>query len=150
MSERCPYDGGFIGDAGCTHPNHRHSDLVRQILASDSSPREMSASDAADALREGFYVKNPDGRQVAFGERLLTHLDAHPESDSNGRKARLQFAVATVTRPDRTEKNHRGFEGRTLYAKKFEKFGMIAISEPNSDTIDEIFTIVPKRNGGKE
>lgn len=148
MSDHCPQDGGFIGDAGCTHPNHQHSELVRKVLSSASNPREMSAADAESALREGFYVKNPEGKSVAFGGKLLTHLAAHNEDDANGRKARLQFAVAAVTHPDRTDKNHRGYEGRTLDAKKFEKFGMIAISELNKDTIDEIFTIVPKRNGG--
>ena len=38
MSEHCKQDGGFIGDAGCTHPNHQHSELVRGLLAA-SEPR---------------------------------------------------------------------------------------------------------------
>lgn len=148
MSGHCPQDGGFIGDAGCTHPNHRHSELVRRIVSSASDPHEMPSSDAADALREGFYVRNPKGRGVAFGRRLLDHIEAHVKADADGRKARLQFAVATVAHPDVTEVNHRGCEGRTLYAKRFDRFGMLAISERNGDAIEEIFTIVPKRNGG--
>ena len=35
MSEHCPQDGGFIGDAGCTHPNHQHSELVKGIMSGD-------------------------------------------------------------------------------------------------------------------
>ena len=52
MSDHCPQDGGFIGDAGCTHQNHQHSELVKKVLASASNPHEMSASDAEQLYEE--------------------------------------------------------------------------------------------------
>jgi hypothetical protein len=143
MSKNCSQDGGFIGKAGCAHPNHQHSELVKRIISGE--PKTISTSDAEAALKEGFYVKNPEGKQVGFGEKLLIHLEDHLEGDSNARKTRLMFAVKTVTNPDKVEKNHRSLSGRTLYSKAFEKFGMIAISEKGSDTVEQIFTIVPKR-----
>ena len=145
MSEHCPQDGGFIGDAGCTHPNHKHSELVKRIMSGE--PKMISAADATAALTEGFYVKNPEGKQVGFGKKLLVHLDTHLEGNADARKTRLMFAVNTVTSPAKVEKDHKGFEGRTLYSKAFENFGMIAISEEGSDTIEHVFTIVPNRKG---
>ena len=147
MSEHCPQDGGFIGAAGCTHPNHRHSELVRGIMSGE--PKMISAAEDTAALTEGFYANNPDGRRVGFGKKLLTHLDTHLEGDANARKARLMFAVKTVTRPAKVERDHKGFEGRTLYSKAFEKFGMVAISEKGGDTIEHVFTIIPNRRGKK-
>lgn len=147
MSEHCPQDGGFIGDAGCTHPNHQHSELVKGIMSGE--PAMISPRDATAALNEGFYVKNPEGKQVGFGKKLLAHLDAHSAGDADERKRRLKFAVNTVTSPAKVEKDHKGFEGRTLYTKAFDSFGMMAISEKGSDTIEHVFTIVPNRRGKK-
>ena len=147
MSEHCPQDGGFIGDAGCTHPNHQHSELVKGIMSGE--PAMISPRDATAALNEGFYVKNPEGKQVGFGKKLLAHLDAHSEGDAAERKRRLKFAVNTVTSPAKVEKDHKGFEGRTLYTKAFDSFGMMAISEKGSDTIEHMFTIIPNRRGKK-
>ena len=148
MPNNCPRDGGFIGKSGCTHPNHNHSELVTRIISEE--PKTISTKDAESALKEGFYVRNPEGKQVGFGQKLLTHLEAHHlEGDSNARKTRLMFAVKTVTNPDKIEKNHRNLAGRTLYSKSFEKFGIIAISEKGSDTVEQIFTIVPNRKGKK-
>ena len=148
MSNNCPQDGGFVGASGCTHPNHNHSELVKRIISEE--PKTISTKDAEAALKEGFYVRNPEGKQVGFGQKLLTHLEAHHlEGDSNARKTRLMFAVKTVTNPDKIEKNHRNLAGRTLYSKSFEKFGIIAISEKGSDTVEQIFTIVPNRKGKK-
>ena len=148
MPNNCPQDGGFIGKSGCTHPNHNHSELVKRIISEE--PKTISTKDAEAALKEGFYVRNPEGKQVGFGQKLLTHLEAHHfEGDSNARKTRLMFAVKTVTNPDKIEKNHRNLAGRTLYSKSFEKFGIIAISEKGSDTVEQIFTIVPNRKGKK-
>ena len=79
MSEHCPQDGGFIGDAGCTHPNHKHSELVKRIMSGE--PKMISAADATAALTEGFYVKNPEGKQVGFGKKLLVHLDTQDPAD---------------------------------------------------------------------
>lgn len=148
MPNNCPQDGGFIGKSGCTHPNHNHSELVKRIISGE--PKTISTKEAEAALKEGFYVRNPEGKQVGFGQKLLTHLEAHHlEGDSNARKTRLMFAVKTVTNPDKIEKNHRNLAGRTLYSKSFEKFGIIAISEKGSDTVEQIFTIVPNRKGKK-
>ena len=149
MSKNCPQDGGFIGKSGCTHPNHQHSELVKRIISGE--PKTISTREAEAALKEGFYVSNPEGKQVGFGLKLLTHLEAHHlEGDSNARKTRLMFAVKAVTNPDKVEKNHRSLSGRTLYSKAFDNFGIIAVSEKDSDTVEQIFTIVPKRKGKKQ
>ena len=155
MSEHCPQDGGFIGDAGCTHPNHQHSDLVKGVIA-NAAPRGhlhlISAADAEAALREGFYVDDPSGKRVGFGKGLLEHIDNdsnHSPQDAENRKKRLIYAVATVTHPDKTEKDHRSILGRTAYAKAFDDFGILAITEPESDTIARVFTFFPRRGGRK-
>ena len=75
MPNNCPQDGGFIGKSGCTHPNHNHSELVKRIISEE--PKTISTKDAEAALKEGFYVRNPEGKQVGFGQKLLTHLEAH-------------------------------------------------------------------------
>jgi hypothetical protein len=148
MSGHCPQDGGFIGDAGCTHPNHQHSELVKGLLSA-KEPKTISTKDAEAALKEGFYVKNPEGKQVGFGEQLLTHIGSHLKGDADARKTRLMFAVKTVTEPDVVDKNHKGLENRTLYTKAFDKFGILAVSEPGKDSIEQVFTIVPNRKGKK-
>ena len=155
MSEHCPQDGGFIGDAGCTHPNHQHSELVKGIIA-NAAPRGhlhlISEGDAEAALREGFYVKNPEGKMVGFSHGLLEHIDSDPKhdpKDAKARKERLIYAVQTVTHPDKTEKNHRSIPGRTAYAKAFDDFGILAITEPESDVIAKVFTYFPRRGAKK-
>ena len=148
MSEHCKQDGGFIGDAGCTHPNHQHSELVKGLLA--DSAHMITAQDAEAALREGFYVSNPNGKRVGFGSGLLKHINNDPNhapEDADERKKRLLFAVDTVKHPDRMDVNHRGIEGRTAYAKAFEDFGILAITGPESDTIDKVYTFFPRRGG---
>lgn len=146
MSGRCPQDGGFIGEAGCTHPNHRHSDLVRGLL--EGEPKTISTKDAESALHEGFYVRNPEGGMVGFGERLLSHLvGSHLKGDADARKTRLMFAVKAVASPDRVERGHKGRECRTLYAKAFDRFGMLVVTEPGKNTVEEVFTIFPNRKG---
>ena len=69
MTKKCPQDGGFIGDAGCTHPNHQHSELVKKVISSSANPSMMSETDATDALTEGFYVSDPSGKRLGFGNR---------------------------------------------------------------------------------
>lgn len=49
MSERCPQDGGFVGECGCTHPNHEHSELVKGLLAAGSPV--IAAAERAAAER---------------------------------------------------------------------------------------------------
>lgn len=57
MSEHCPQDGGFIGDAGCTHPNHQHSELVRGIMSGKaSSVSEAEATAALWLLRKAYHI----------------------------------------------------------------------------------------------
>ena len=155
MSEHCPQDGGFIGEAGCTHPNHQHSELVKGIIA-NASPRGhlhlISETDAESALNEGFYVPDPSGKQVGFGKGLLEHIDNDPNhspGDAIARKQRLVYAVATVTHPDKIENNHRSIPWRTAYAKAFTDFGILAITEPESDTIARVFTYFPRRGARK-
>ena len=116
MTKKCPQDGGFIGDAGCTHPNHQHSELVKKVISSSANPSMMSETDATDALTEGFYVSDPSGKRLGFGKGLLNHIDNDPNhapGDAKARKERIQFAVATVTHKDRKETNHRMITGRT-------------------------------------
>ena len=155
MSEHCPQDGGFIGAAGCTHPNHQHSELVRGIIV-NAMPRGhlrlISEAEAEAALKEGFYVKNPEGKMVGFGHGLLEHIDSdshHAPADAQARKRRLIYAVQTVTHPDKTERNHRSIPGRTAYAKAFDDFGILAITEPESDAIAKVFTYFPRRGARK-
>ena len=155
MSEHCPQDGGFIGDAGCTHPNHQHSELVKGIIV-NAMPRGrlhlISEADAEAALKEGFYVNDPSGRRVGFGHGLLEHIDNDPNhapEDAKARKQRLIYAVQTVTHPDKTEKNHRSIPGRTAYAKAFDDFGILAITEPESNVIAKVFTYFPRRGARK-
>ena len=155
MSEHCPQDGGFIGDAGCTHPNHQHSVLVTGIIV-NAMPRGhlhlISEADAEAALKEGFYVNDPSGKLVGFGHGLLEHIDNDPNhapDDAKARKQRLIYAVQTVTHPDKTEKNHRSIPGRTAYAKAFDDFGILAITEPESDVIAKVFTYFPRRGARK-
>ena len=85
MSEHCPQDGGFIGDAGCTHPNHQHSELVKGIMSGE--PAMISPRDATAALNEGFYVKNPEGKQVGFGKKLLADLGIKGDFEGIGHVA---------------------------------------------------------------
>ena len=155
MREHCPQDGGFIGYAGCTHPNHRHSELVKGIIV-NAMPRGrlhlISEADAEAALKEGFYVNDPSGKRVGFGHGLLEHIDNDPDhapEDAKARKQRLIYAVQTVTHPDKTEKNHRSIPGRTAYAKAFDDFGILAITEPESDVIANVFTYFPRRGARK-
>ena len=152
MTKKCPQDGGFIGDAGCTHPNHQHSELVKKVISSSTNPSMMSEADATSALTEGFYVSDPSGKRLGFGKGLLNHIDNDPNhapGDAKARKERLQFAVATVTHPDRKETNHRMIPGRTAYTKAFKDFGIIAITEKESDAIAKVFTYFPRRGGKK-
>ena len=151
MSGHCPQDGGFVGDAGCTHPNHRHSELVRGLVANASPRGHLSlipAADAEAALREGFYVDGPGGARVGFGRNLLAHIEedtAHAPEDIRARKERLMYAVSTVMNPDRVEENHRSIPGRKAYAKAFDGFGILAVSEPNGEDIERVFTYFPRR-----
>lgn len=151
MSAHCPKDGGFIGAAGCTHPHHVHSPLVRKILKQSVSPTLISVEDADAALREGFYVKSKDGRRVGFGKNLIRHLDIdHAASikDANARKQRLLFAIKSITDADKIERGHKGIKGRTAYAKSFDGFGILALSDRANRNIEYVFNFFPDRRMG--
>ncbi len=153
MTEHCPQDGGFIGDAGCTHPNHEHSPLVTGIIersaAKGYKPDFVSELEAEAALEEGFYVNGPNGKRIGFGKSLLRHFNEdHDLSDPDveakiaDRKRRLMFAINTVMRPNRSESNHRSIPGRTAYFKSFDGFGIQAITSKDGDRdmIEYVFT----------
>lgn len=144
MPDRCPKDGGFIGEAGCTHPNHEHSELVKRLLATGDSPAEISVEDAEAALKEGFYADGPNGR-VGFGPKLLEHLDTHAPKDAEGRKKRLAFAIATVGKPDKVETKHQGLDGRTAYVRSFDGIGVLVVTDKSGKGVEDVFTFVPKR-----
>lgn len=150
MSEHCPQDGGFIGECGCTHPNHRHSDLVKRLLDAETAPTEITIADFDAAIDEGFYVDSPSGR-VGFGKRILNDWNngKHLKKDIDNRKKRLAFAVATVRNPDKTESDHNGYKGRIAYAKAFEETGMVVVSDPTDHNYATTFTYIPKRKGRK-
>ena len=155
MTEHCPEDGAFIGDAGCTHPNHEHSALVNGIVADGKAKklRTISEADCDAALKEGFYVDGPNGKRIGFGKSLLKHFNEdHVKKDAIGRKQRLLYAVNAVMFPAKSEDNHRSIEGRTAYFKDFDGFGIQAITSKERDTIDYVFTYIPKRNkrGGEK
>ena len=152
MSDHCQQDGGFIGDDGCMHPNHEHSELVKSLLAG-TEPRGMLRDITPDefdaAVAEGFYVDGANGQQMGFGKALLRHFneDHDPNStDIKNRKARLMYAISTVKHPDKVERNHEGLQGRTAYTKAFDKFGILAVSDRDGKSIEYIFNIMPKRS----
>ena len=148
MSGHCPQDGGFIGDAGCTHPNHQHSELVKRLLSA-KEPREISSAECDAALKEGFYVSGQDGKRIGFGDALNRHLNVDHVStskDIENRKKRLMYAVAAVTAPDKTDNAHQGLEGRTAYLKSFDKFGIMAVADAEGKSIEHVFNIIPKRS----
>ena len=153
MTEHCPQDGGFIGDAGCTHQNHEHSPLVKGIIersaAKGYKPEFVSELEAEAALEEGFYVDGPNGKRIGFGKSLLRHFNEdHDLTDPDvaakiaDRKRRLMFAINTVMRPNKSESNHRSIPGRTAYFKSFEGFGIQAITSKDGDRdkIEYVFT----------
>ena len=159
MTDHCPEDGAFIGDAGCTHPNHQHSKLVEGIISDgkEKKLRTISEADCDAALTEGFYVDGPNGRRIGFGKSLLRHFTEEHDLSSPRmaakiaeRKRNLLYAVNTVMFPSRSENNHRGIEGRTAYFKAFEGFGIQAITGKESDTIEYVFTHIVKRSEAKK
>lgn len=146
MSEHCPQDGGFIGDAGCTHPNHQHSELVEGIMSGKVS--SVSEEEATAALKEGFYVDAANGQRIGFGKTLLSHIDngKHTPKDVKARKEALALAVQTVKYPDKLEWHHEGLQGRTAYVKAFDKRGILAVSDREGKNIEFVFNIIPKRS----
>lgn len=158
MREHCPEDGAFIGDAGCTHPNHQHSKLVECIISDGKAKklRTISPADCAAALTEGFYVDGPNGKRIGFGKKLLEHFNnGHDLSDPKmaakiaDRKRKLLYAVNTVMFPAKSENDHKRIAGRTAYFKKFDKFGLQAVTSKEGDKIEYVFTHIVKYSQGK-
>ena len=142
MPDRCPQDGGFIGRSGCTHPNHVHSQKVQALLA-EKTPHRIDVADANAALNEGFYVENPEGTRVGFGWNLKGHLDNHGFSQSLKRKEALLFAIDTVrtTKPEPSKKGN----GYMEYAKVYENFSVLAVSNPEGDIEEMVTFYLPKK-----
>ena len=141
MSDHCPQDGGFIGKCGCTHPNHQHSKLVDGLLK-EKSPRAVSKGECDAALDEGFYVDSGSGRRVGFGKNLKDHLTG--KNDEDERKSRLLYAVDAVRSPDDEKVCTVRDEKRRAYGKRHGDKYIEAVSAPESDEIEYVFTIIPK------
>ncbi len=142
MPGRCPQDGGFIGQSGCTHPNHNHSELVTQLLAAAKDPRPMDAATAELALKEGFYVgTRTAGVRIGFGEKLLAHTDDHSARKAEERKVLLQYAIKTARAGNR-KPNAKGGPGSWSYAMSFDDFGMLVCTDRNGD-VEDTFTFFP-------
>jgi hypothetical protein len=141
--KQCPKDGGFIGSAGCTHPNHEHSELVKRLLAA-GAPRPIDPADCDAALREGFYVNTKTGERVGFGPQLVEHLKHHSKADQRRRKRLLPYAIKTVTSGKR-KPNPQGGKGSWKYAKWFEEggFGLLVLTDAHGD-VEDVFDIIPK------
>ena len=139
MSEHCPQDGGFIGDAGCTHPNHRHSELVRGLLA--AKPHPIPPRDCDAALREGFYVSTAFNTRVGFGPHLDAHIRHHSAADQNRRKANLLYAIATVKGGKRGP-NPKGGPGSFAYARNIDGKRFLVLTDEHGN-VEDVFNIIP-------
>ena len=147
MPDQCPQDGGFIGDAGCSHPNHQHSELTESLMK--SPVKEITPKECDHALNEGFYVDSKDGARVGFGKRLKEHIEngpKHTKDDVDNRKKRLLYAVDTVKTTAPKEVDHRRVKGRKLYTKEYKDFGMLVITDKRG-VVDDAYTIFPRRSG---
>ena len=144
MTDKCPQDGGFIGNAGCTHENHEHSPLVERLIKA-TEPKEITEEEALEALREGFYVSR-DKKQLGFGKNMISHF-SKPGKNPKDTKRRLEllpFAIDAV-KTGTVEERHQGLEGRTAYMKSYEKFGIMAVSDKSGKNIEYVFNIIPDR-----
>lgn len=137
-----------MGDAGCAHPNHEHSEFVKKLLASKPHPITPRECDAL--LREGVYVESSEHRRVGFGKSLLRHLgDDHGSKDAAERKRNILFAIATVRSTKPTTHNEEGFSGRVKWVNRSYKDKIImVISTPETKAaknanldIDYVFTM---------
>ncbi|MBQ7251807.1 MAG: hypothetical protein IJS32_04310 [Kiritimatiellae bacterium] len=151
MAEHCPKDGGWIGDAGCTHPNHEHSEFVKGLLA--GKPREITPKECDALLREGVYVESSEHRRVGFGKSLLKHIESHGRRDAEERKRNILYAIATVKSTKPVKHDEEGFAGRVKWVNKNYKDKIIlVVSTPETRAkkdaaldIDYVFTIRKER-----
>lgn len=148
MSGHCQQDGGFVGDAGCTHPNHQHSELVRRIADGASRPTRITPREAEAALRELLRQRPGRNPHRFWGEAARSHRRARREG-RGGTEDVPPVRRQCRRKPGQADKNHRGLNGRTAYAKRFGDFSMLVISDKETNSVEEVFTIVPKRGGGR-
>lgn len=139
--KQCPKDGGFIGDAGCSHPNHEHSALVKELMQGRTL-RRITPQECDRALAEGFYVNTQGGGRVGFGEKLAEHIGHHSAADQRRRKILLMYAVKTVKGGQR-KPNPKGGAGSYAYAKNFEGFGMLVLTD-KAGNVEDVFDIIPR------
>ena len=140
MTGHSPQDGGFIGDAGCTHPNHQHSELVKSLLA--AKPRPISPAECEAALREGFYVNTAFNTRVGFGAQLMEHIDHHNPADQRRRKINLLYAVATV-KGGKRGRNPKGGPGSFAYARNIDGRGFLVLTDAHGN-VEDVFDIIPR------
>lgn len=140
--KKCPQDGGFIGDNACPHRNHEHSELVEK-LTKERTPHEITPQECDMALTEGFYVNTQDGTKVGFGKKLATHIEHHSPADQRRRKIRLMYAIKTV-KGGKKRPNPQGGAGSYAYAKEFDGFGMLVLTDTNGN-VEDVFDIIPRK-----
>ncbi len=143
MNKHCPQDGGFIGKSGCTHQNHQHSEFVKSLIASASSPHKITPADCDRALREGFYVNTASGARVGFGEHLSNHLGHHNAHDQVRRKMLLLYAVSAV-KSGKKGRNPKGGANSFAYAKTFGDTQVLVLTDEKGQ-VEDVFSIIPKR-----
>lgn len=143
-ARKCPQDGGFVGDDGCTHPNHIRRNLQNKVAKWAQNPSRMDPEEARKAIETGFEVTDSGGLVFTFGENLKRHLDEHSEQDRSGRYSRLQYAVAAVNSPIR-EANHRNFPGRIACCQVIDPKHIVVLLADRSGEAVTAFDIIPGR-----
>lgn len=148
----CPADGGWIGDGGCSHPRHKHSEFLTKML--DERPREIEPSDADKMLAEGFYVTgakidkndpNEKAFRVSFGKTLERHLASKQKADADGRKRRLLYAVNAVVNGRRVE-NPNGRRGVIAWAAPADGNLGVVVTADRKHRVKWIFDILPRKD----
>ena len=138
MTNQCPQDGGFIGESGCTHRNHKHSEHVNNLLAMARKPEKISVEACDKALDEGFYVSTRWNTRVGFGKRFKRHTEDHPPDVVKERKEHLLFAIKTV-RAGKRGPNPKGGKDSYAYAHDFGAFGMLVTVDAEG-MVEEAFS----------
>lgn len=106
-------------------------------------PRKISVAEFDKALAEKFYVNTArSGVRVGFGKKLMVHMAHHTEADQKRRKAHLLYAVKTV-KAGKRGRNPKGGSGSHAYAKKFDGFKMLVLTDANGN-VEDCFNFYPK------
>ncbi|MGN1360348.1 MAG: hypothetical protein ACI4X9_07870, partial [Kiritimatiellia bacterium] len=143
-ARKCPQDGGFVGEDGCTHPNHIRRNLRKKAAKWAKKPDYMDPEEARKAIETGFEVTDSSGLVFTFGESLKRHLDEHSEKDRSGRYSRLQYAVAAVNSPIR-EVNHRNFPGRIACCQVIDQKHIVVLLADRSGEAVTAFDIIQNK-----